>query len=355
MIIRILKIRPNKRQAVQLVTWLNILTGVYNWGIRKIELNAKDHIFFSKIDFHNMLAYHGKKLGIPSHTIQGILTQAHDAWERCFKKLAKKPKLKGQRNKLNSIPFPDKFKAPSNNKIIIPGLGKVRYHKQALPAAVIKCGRIIKKPSGWYLCLWLATDHKFPVKQTDKAVGIYPGFSTLLTLSDGVKIENPRELRAGAKRLAQAQRGNHQRLAARLQERQANRRFNRNHKISRWLVENYAVIFYSADNFKAMAKRFGKSVIEAGLSQLTQMLTYKCRIGGRKLHPVDSHYTTMTCSTCGSVTGPKGLSGLAVRFWECSVCGTQHDRDINAAMQVLKTGLGTSHIPEISDTYREVH
>jgi putative transposase len=164
----------------------------------------------------------------------------------------------------------------------------------------------------------------------------------LLALSDGIKIDNPRELRKGAKRLAQAQRGHKKQLAARLQERQANRRSDRNHKISRWLVENYQTICYSDDNFRKMARRFGKSISEAALGNLIGMLGYKSRIGGRTLIPVKSNFTTMTCSTCGALTGPRGLSGLVVRSWRCSACGAVHDRDKNSSVVVFKTGLGIS-------------
>ncbi len=164
----------------------------------------------------------------------------------------------------------------------------------------------------------------------------------MLALSDGIKIDNPRELRKGAKRLAQAQRGHKKQLAARLQERQANRRSDRNHKISRWLVENYQTICYSDDNFRKMARRFGKSISEAALGNLIGMLGYKSRIGGRTLIPVKSNFTTMTCSTCGALTGPRGLSGLVVRSWRCSACGAVHDRDKNSSVVVFKTGLGIS-------------
>jgi putative transposase len=343
MIVRTVKLRLTKSQESTLDEWLHNLTGVYNWGLRKIELNARDGIYFSKQDFQNLLADHGRKLDIPSHTIQGTLLQVHGAWSRCFKKLGKKPKLKGIRNRFRSIPFPDPIKPPKDGRFSIPGLGKIRFHKQDIPDAKIKCGRIVRRQSGWYLCLWLDTEYKFAVKETDKAIGIDPGFSTLLTLSDGTKIENPRELRKGAKRLAQAQRGKNKKLVSRLHERQANRRSDRNHKISRWLVENHKTICYSDDNFKSMARRFGKSVSEAALSNLASMIDYKGRTGGREVIKVDSRNTTKTCSDCGALTGPTGLGGLAVRHWRCSACGAVHDRDINSAMVVLNVGLGTSH------------
>jgi len=347
MIVRTLKLRLNKSQEKQLEQWLWNLTGLYNWGLKKIEHNAQNKIFYSAFDFVNLIAGYSKRMKIPSHTMQGTLSQVYSSWQRCFRKIAKKPKLKGQRNKLNSIPFPDSIKEPKNNKIGIPGLGKVRYHKQELPNAKIKCGRILKKSSGWYLCLWLDTDNKFKVKDTNKVVGIDPGFSTLLTLSDGIKIENPRELRKGAKRLAQAQRGHNKKLVARLQEKQSNRRNNRNHKISRKLVENYKTIYYSDDNLKSIAKYFGKSVSEASLGDLINKMTYKSKVCGRELKSVNSKFTTMTCSTCGSLTGPSGLNGLEVRHWECCACGAQHDRDLNSSYVILNVGAGIAHEKEL--------
>ena len=346
MIVRKLKLKLNVSQEQELERWLLSLSSVYNFAVRKIELDAKDKIYHTSYDFQNLLSGHSKKLDIPSQTIQGTLMQAYGAWQRCFKKLAKKPRLKSRRNKLNSIIFPNPIKQNYQNmidngyRIGLRGIGKIKFYKQEIPAGKIKLSRIIKKPSGWYLALWIDAEYRFTVKDTDKAVGIDPGFHTLLTLSDGTKYENPRELRKGKLRLAQAQRGKRNKLTSRLLERQANRRNDRNHKISRELVENYKTIKYSNDNFKGLAKIHGKSVAEASLGNLIAMITYKSRLGGRDIIPVNSRYTTMTCSTCGAKTGPQGWSGLAVRNWECSACGAVHDRDINSAMIVLNSGAG---------------
>src|ERR1035437_5113863 len=102
-----LKLKPNKAQRATLNSWLPILGGVWNFAIRKIELNAKDKIYFPKQKFQNLLAGHSEKLGIPSHTIQGMLLNAHASWGRCFKRLAKQPRLKGWYRPCNSIPLPD--------------------------------------------------------------------------------------------------------------------------------------------------------------------------------------------------------------------------------------------------------
>jgi hypothetical protein len=74
-----IKLQMTKAQQNECVRWLYHLASVWNWALRKIELNAKDKVYFSKIEFRNLLANHGEKLGIPSHVLQGILCTAYDA------------------------------------------------------------------------------------------------------------------------------------------------------------------------------------------------------------------------------------------------------------------------------------
>ena len=202
MIQRQLKLRLTATQECQFTDWLWHLTGVWNWTIRKLELDARDGLYYSPKGFHNLLANHGKTLGIPSHTLQGMLTMAHTAWQRCFKKLAKRPRLKGQRNKLTTIPFPDPLRPPMGTTIALPGVGRVRFHKQPLPEGRIKSGRVVKRASGWYLCLFIdAAPNAIPVTGNGM-VGIDPGFRHLLTLSTGENIPHPCELEQTARRLA---------------------------------------------------------------------------------------------------------------------------------------------------------
>lgn len=78
-------------QEIMLTGWLWILTGVWNWAIRKIELDAKDGIYHTEIELRNSCAGSSKRLGIPSHVVQAMICQAHMAWDRCFKKLGRKP------------------------------------------------------------------------------------------------------------------------------------------------------------------------------------------------------------------------------------------------------------------------
>lgn len=342
MIQRQLKLRLTALQEQKLTAWLWHLTGVWNFAIRKIELDAKDHVYYTPEGFQNLLANHGKKLGIPSHVLRGTLSTAYMAWQRCFKKLAKKPRLKSHRNRLNSIPFPDPIKSPDGNYIKLPGLGRVRFHSQVLPDTQIKCGRVIKRASGWHLCLFIdATPNTIPITSNGQ-VGIDPGFTHLVALSTGEKVEHPQELQKSLKRLGQAQRGHDKTLAARLQERVANQRKDRNHKLSRRLVSENELIVFSKDNLNGLSRTFGKSVASAAIGQLRQMLSYKCRTGGREYIEVDSRNSTRICSACGKPSGPVGWAGLSVRNWVCKECGTSHDRDVNAAINTLRAGAGTA-------------
>ena len=116
-----LKLRLHTKQEAILNEWLWMLTGVWNWAVRKIEHDAADKIYYAPKDFQNLLANHGEKIGIPSHTLQGMLSHARQSWKRCFKKIGKKPRLKGNRNRLNSIPFPDPICPPKGNRIGVAG------------------------------------------------------------------------------------------------------------------------------------------------------------------------------------------------------------------------------------------
>lgn len=335
------KLRLKTKQEAQLNQWLWMLTGVWNWAVRKIEQDAKGDVYYTPKGFQNILADHGKKIELPSHTLQGILAMAYTAWSRCFKKIGGKPKLKGNRNKLNSIPFPDPIYRPSGNYVKLPGIGTILFHKQDIPEGKIKCGRIVKRASGWYLCLFIDAQAKQITRVNNDSIGIDPGFKDLIATSNGIKIEHPRELEASASRLAQAQRGKDKKLTARLHERIGNQRKDRNHKLSRDLVANNTLIAFSKDNIKGIAGKFGKSVTSSSHAQLRSMIAYKSIQSGTRYIEVASKNSTRTCSACGALTGPQGWAGLKVRHWQCG-CGAEHDRDTNAAINTLIAGLGAS-------------
>lgn len=335
-----LKLGLTPRQERQLNHWLRHLGAVWNWAIKKIENDAQGGIYYSGLTFVNLLNGHGKKIGIPQDAICGTLKTAHTAWQRCFKKIARKPHFKGRRNKLNSIAFAHKTRTV-DGRLLIPLLGRVRFHKQEIPAGHIGQFRIVKRTSGWYACLSIQSESNLIPRVVDGQVGIDPGFNSLLTLSTGEKIAHPRELETSALRLGQAQRGKNRRLISRIQERIANQRKDRNHKLSRRLVSENVFIAFSKDNIKGISKRFGKSVTSSAHGQLRSMLAYKSSRTGDTIYvEPQSKHSTMRCSTCKALTGPTGWSGLAVRQWTCTGCGSPHDRDVNAATNALIDGAG---------------
>jgi transposase len=347
MITRELKLKLRKKQEDQIGLMFFQCTGLYNLIIRRIELSAKDKIYYSKYELFNQFTGHSKRTDLHSRTIQATIEQAHNAWNRCFKKLGGKPKLKSVRNKLNSVSFPDPVKTTQvkNNTVKLPSLGELRFFKQEIPDGKIKCSRIIKKASGYYLQITIDTNHIFPVKVTEEKVGIDTGFKHLAILSNGKKYDNERNFVKSQKRLAQAQRGNNKKLVARLHEKISNRRKDYNHKISKEIVQNFKKIYITNDNLRRQSKIFGKSVSDAGISQLRNFIFYKSENHSRKCDLVNSKKSTMTCGKCWAITGPTGLRMLNVRNWECSACGAVHDRDINSACVTLGFGLGINLVP----------
>lgn len=337
-----LKLKLSPRQERQLAHWLRHLTSVWNWAIKKIENDGRDGIYYSSLGFRNLLNGHGSKIGVSQDAICGTLWTAHTSWQRCLKGLSRKPRFKGRRNRLNSIAFAHGSKIV-NGRLTIPLLGRVRFHKQRVPEGRISQMRIVKRASGWYACLFIKADPIAVPRLTTNAIGIDAGFNHLLTLSSGEKVTHPRELECAALRLAQTQRGGNKTLTARTQERISNKRKDRNHKLSHRLVSENVFIAFSKDRITGIARRFGKSVASSGHHQLRSMLSYKASRTGDTIYvEPESKHSTMRCSSCQALTGPTGLSGLAVRRWACG-CGAEHDRDINAAVNTLTSGLELAH------------
>src|SRR5208283_4707360 len=81
-----------------------------------------------------------------------------------------------------------------------------------------------------------------------------------------------------------------------------------------------------------------KSVLDAGWSAFRSMLRYKCEFAGVTFAEVNEAFSTQACSACSTRSGPQGIAGLGIREWRCSACGTAHDRDVNAAMNILAAG-----------------
>ena len=111
------------------------------------------------------------------------------------------------------------------------------------------------------------------------------------------------------------------------------------HKFTSNLVKENAAIFVGDVSSLKLAKtRMAKSVLDSGWGMLKLFFEYKSHWAGTVYEVVDERNTTVKCSNCGQHTGPKGLKDLAIRDWVCMGCGTAHDRDVNAARNILAAG-----------------
>lgn len=202
----------------------------------------------------------------------------------------------------------------------------------------------------WFVSL-LVEETITPYASTDAAVGVDLGITTLAALSTGEKVANPKHERADRAKLAKAQRNlarkkkgsaNHAKArlkVARIHARIADRRRDHLHKFTTRLVRENQVIAIEDLSVRNMVKNrsLARAISDASWSELRRMLEYKADWHGRELVAIDRWYpSSKTCSDCGHLLRSLPLN---VREWVCAECGTVHDRDVNAAKNVLAGGL----------------
>ena len=172
------------------------------------------------------------------------------------------------------------------------------------------------------------------------AIGIDLGLKECATVSTGDKIEG-RWYRSHEKALGIAQRAKKKKRARAIHAKIKNQRKTALHQFSTQLVKNNAAIFVGdVASSKLVKTRMAKSTLDAGWASLKTMLEYKSHQAGIVFEIVNESYSTQTCSCCGVIpaSSPKGRAGLGIREWTCSECGTAHDRDTNAAKNILAAG-----------------
>ena len=190
----------------------------------------------------------------------------------------------------------------------------------------------------WWLCLAVEQEVG-QVPAFKDAVGLDLGLKYTVAASDGEKLEAGHFYRNIEQKIASAQRRGHKRRAKRLHRTAARRRKDALHKFSRRIVNKYQIIIVGdVSSLKLTQTRMAKSVLDAGWGMLKAQLQYKGQWAGRCVQIVSERNTTRACSSCKALTGPAGLDMLAVRTWMCSECGDTHDRDVNAARNILSAG-----------------
>jgi putative transposase len=319
---------------------------VFNWcnatsidaADRNRRANAK---FLSGFDLCNLSAGASEYFQhIGADTIQKVCTE-YATKRRTAKRVRLRWRVsRGSRQSLGWVPF--KAGSVKRRGVGLRFCGKLFrvFDREYLGEHRFRDGCFAKDPVGdWWLCLPVAVEaQETPAGR--ECVGVDLGLKSVAVTSDGQRLEAGRFYRGVESKIAQAQRRGHKHHAKRLHRRAANRRKDALHQFSRKLVDEYQTIFVGDVSPRALAKtRMAKAVLDSGWGMLRTQLQYKGEYAGRCVEVIREAHTTRACSNCGQETGPSGPRQLVVRQWECHVCGVTHDRDVNAARNILTVGL----------------
>ena len=301
------------------------------------------------VDLNKLTSGCSKELRLHSQTIQAVC-------ERYYASLKVKPS-KGRRKQLlrsrgrrkrflrfrgrrshGWIPFKSSGVKIRNDSIIYQGK-TFRFWKTRLIPETIKCGNFSCDARGrWYVNL--VCECQETIRSKPGNVGIDLGLKSVATLSTGKKYDAQRFFRKYERKLSHHQRCNQSRQARSVHAKISNSRKDFNHKISHELTRDFNAVFIGDVDCKNLLQtKLAKSVSDASWGQLRTFTEYKAIARGGTYYVVDENNTTRTCSACGCLTGPTGLTGLRVRDWRCKECNSSHDRDINSAVNILRKGL----------------
>jgi putative transposase len=287
---------------------------------------------------------------VNSQSLQFALRCLDTAYLNFFRGKAMFPRFKSKKNK-NTFTVPQ-FTALEENKLYVPKFKegiKINIHRE-VKGEIGKC-TFSKTPTGKYFVSILSEEQYQPKEKTGAVCGIDLGLKDFAITSDGIKFKNNKHTKQYEKKLAKAQKHlsrktkgsasfeKQRRKTALIHEKITNSRMDNLHKISHKLVSDYDIIALEDLNVKGMVKnhKLAKHISDASWGTFVRLLEYKADWNDKQIVKINRWYpSSKTCHKCGWI---KQDLTLSIREWICPSCGTHHDRDINAAKNILKEGL----------------
>lgn len=260
------------------------------------------------------------------------------------------PRYRSKRDNRQSVRLTrNGFALRDNGRVYVAKVGDLRVEwSRPLPSLPSSC-TVIREADGRYYVSFVVERDAAPLPPVEHEVGVDLGLDRLAVTSDGELIDNPRHLRAAQRRLARAQRAlarkrsgsaNRRKAVYRvavLHRRVRETRLDAHHKLALRLARDNQAVHLEDLSVAGLARtKLAQSIHDAGWSTLVRLIKEKADHYGRTVVEVGRGFpSSQLCSTCGHRDGPKPLS---VRAWSCTACGTEHDRDLNAARNVLVEG-----------------
>jgi transposase len=246
----------------------------------------------------------------------------------------------GLRRSLGWVPFKSGVAKWKNGQVYFAGYFFKVWDSYGLSAFAFNSGSFSQDTQGrWYF----NTVVEAPVKPTlaPGQIGIDLGLKDIATCSNGLRLENRKIYRNLEEKLSKAQRANKKARARAIHAKIKNTRLDTLHKFTTQVVKENSFIFVGEVSSSGLAKtKMAKSVLDAGWFMLKTQLDYKSKAMQAAFIEVNGAYTTQACLCCGCIgnSSPRGRAGLGIREWTCSECGAHHDRDVNAARNILAAG-----------------
>ncbi|HEX6450408.1 MAG TPA: RNA-guided endonuclease TnpB family protein [Trebonia sp.] len=300
------------------------------------------------------LAYLNEVSSVP---LQQALRHLQGAFANFYDKRARYPRFKSRRRSRQAAEYTRSAFRWKDGQLTLAKMDApldIRWSRPLPEGAEPSTATVSRDAAGrWHVSL-LCECPVEPLPEAGAVIGVDAGLTSLLTLSSGEKIANPRHERRDRERLAKAQRNlarktkgsaNREKArvkVARVHARITDRRRDFLHKLSTRLVrENQAVVIEDLSVRNMLGNHcLARAISDAAWRGLRGMLEYKCDWYGRDLIIIDRWYpSSKTCSACGHLAASLPLT---VRGWDCANCGARHDRDINAAINIRAAGLAVS-------------